>query len=61
MANGFRCRSVASAIVSAYDHAGAVFGGVRVFPPGSIVVSATFASSSTTRGYFSDLDVKRIA
>ena len=51
-----------SAIVSAYDHAGVVFEGVREFPPGSIVASATFcARSSTTRGYFSDLDVKRMA
>jgi hypothetical protein len=59
--DGF-CRSVASAIVSAYDRAGVVFEDVKEFPPSSIVASATFcASSSTTRGYFPDLDVKRMA
>jgi hypothetical protein len=33
-ANGFRCRFVASAIVSAYDRRGVVLPGVKVFPPG---------------------------
>ena len=32
-ANGFRCRFVASAIVSAYER-GVVLPGVKVFPPG---------------------------
>jgi hypothetical protein len=34
VANGFRCRFVASAIVSAYDRRGVVLPGVKVFPPG---------------------------
>src|SRR6516165_12169831 len=50
-ANGFRCRFVASAIVSAYDRRRVVLPGVKVFPPGrEHHLRTRFAKFSLLRG-----------